>query len=472
MTKPFTFSLILTSLLLLITPSPVYGATNKNQFQQWYPQYAHIFSDIRQLYCEDEYAAYLTGVKNHSNIDHIGGGGIYSVVTQPVINCILNHTSDYVKNGMTSAQVLLGVMPTVLAILGASTEEMSMLSNIARRPLLALLLSAGSPSVYFSRAFEYHDPAEILSDHPARLPQWRPRRWFSIGGIAALEYTVAIIAVGNIVVMNWELGIKTICAFWTDGILAPTVWAVTGVLTHLLGMLVLRLRLVGWRGKDAEWVRRMADEKRAKERKRVLLLEGEVSGLEIPGKPGRSKHDSVWRGVGNWIRSIPTRARMILSTTEGVPAAAEGYQVRIVTFVERKTFLVAAWSLSMLTVFHIIYGTVVFASTTFIGIQDALTILARYIASVACCRVILMYELAGLRESCVGAVVAAGSRRKRRLEIHEEEEVDDGLSVDSLNVSLPTATAREGIALKAWAGGQGVAVRNSVVVESTYLPDR
>ncbi|KAK4209360.1 hypothetical protein QBC37DRAFT_245192, partial [Rhypophila decipiens] len=319
------------------------SATNKNQFQQWYPQYAHIFSDIRQLYCEDEYAAYLTGVKNHSRIDYIGGGGIYSVVTQPVINCILNHTSDYVKNGMTSAQVLLGVMPTVLAILGASTEEMSMLSNIARRPLLALLLSAGSPSVYFSRAFEYHDPAEILSDHPARLPQWRPRRWFSISGIAAVEYAIAIIAVGNIVVMNWELGIKTICAFWTDGILAPTVWAVTGVLTHLLGMLVLRLRLVGWRGKDAE----------------------------------------------AWI---------ILSTTEGIPAAAEGYQVRIVTFVERKTFLVAAWTLSMLTVFHIIYGTVVFASTTFIGIQDALTILARYIASVACCRVILMYELAGLRE--------------------------------------------------------------------------
>ncbi|KAM7195840.1 hypothetical protein V8F33_006489 [Rhypophila sp. PSN 637] len=436
MTNPFTFRLVLTTVLLLITSSPVHGATNKNQFQQWYPQYAHIFSDIRQLYCEDEYAAYLTGVKNHSNIDRIGGGGIYSVVTQPVINCILNHTSDYVKNGMTSAQVLLGVMPTVLAILGASTEEMSMLSNIARRPLLALLLSAGSPSVYFSRAFEYHDPAVILSDHPARLPQWRPRRWFSICGIAAVEYAVAIIAVGNIVIMNWELGIKTICAFWTDSILAPTVWAVIGVLTHLLGMLVLRLR-----------------------------------GRGTHGKAGRSKRDSVWKRVGNWIKSIPTRAWMILSTTEGIPAAAEGYQVRIVTFVERKTFLVAAWTLSMLTVFHIIYGTVVFASTTFIGIQDALTILARYIASVACCRVILMYELAGLRESCVEAVVAAGSRRKRRLEIYEEEEVEDGLSVDSLNISLPTSTARDGIALKPKAGGRGVAVRNSVVVESTYLPD-
>lgn len=333
---------------------------------------------------------------------------------------------------MTSAQVLLGVMPTVLAFLGASTEEMSMLSNVARRPGLALLLAAGSPSVYFSRAFEYHDPGVILADHPARLPQWRPRKWYAIGGISMLEYLVGIFACGNIAVMNWELGVRTICSFWTDGVLAPTVWAVAGIITHLLGMLALRLRLVGWRGKDAAWVRQQADEKQEKEGERVLPVEGEIRGYRDVGV-GLAK-TGVGRALWNWIKRIPMRIWQILTTTEGIPAATEGYQVRMITFVERKTFLVAAWIVSMFTVIHIVYGTLVFASTTFIGTEDALVILARYVGSVVCCRIVLMYELAGLRESCVGGLsIAAGSRCKKRLGGEEEEDVYDKMSVDSLN---------------------------------------
>ncbi|KAK0748827.1 hypothetical protein B0T21DRAFT_344440 [Apiosordaria backusii] len=124
---------------------------------------------------------------------------------------------------MTAAQVLLGVMPTVLSVIGASTEEMSMLANVARRPLLALMLAAGSPSVYFSRAFDYHDPAQILHRHPNRLPQWRPKRWYSKLFISFAEYSLAIASIANIATLNWEIGVKTVCAFWTDGIIAPTV---------------------------------------------------------------------------------------------------------------------------------------------------------------------------------------------------------------------------------------------------------
>ena len=41
-----------------------------------------------------------------------------------------------------------------------------------------------------------------------------------------------------------------------------------------------------------------------------------------------------------------------------------------------------------------------FASTTFIGNRDAVEIVEKYVASVAVCRVALMCELVGLRESC------------------------------------------------------------------------
>src|SRR5688572_30771483 len=106
---------------LLFSASPIAALTYTNQFASWYPQHGHIFETLKQTHCKDEYADYLTANKSHSKIDVLGGGGEYSVLTQPVVNCILNYTSDYVKNGMTSAQVLLGIMPTVLALLGAST---------------------------------------------------------------------------------------------------------------------------------------------------------------------------------------------------------------------------------------------------------------------------------------------------------------------------------------------------------------
>lgn len=75
---------------------------------------------------------------------------------------------------MTSAQVLLGVMPTIIALIGPSHDEIAMLSNVGRRPLLAAGLALACPSAYFSRAFEYSDPTKILSHDKNRHPQWRP----------------------------------------------------------------------------------------------------------------------------------------------------------------------------------------------------------------------------------------------------------------------------------------------------------
>ena len=431
-------------LFLLTLPfTPVVAAiTYTNQFRDWYPQYSTAFERIKNDHCSAEYERYITGNYSYGHIDPVAGSGPSSVLTSPVINCILNHTSDYIKNGMTSAQVLLGIMPTVLALLGPSSEEMSMLSNVAHRPLLALLLAAGSPSVYFSRAFEYHDVSDILRDHPSRLPQWRPEKWYSLAVISSLEYLVALSAVTNIVVMNWELGVKTICNFWTNGIFPSTVWVVMGLITHFGGTVVLRLRLCGWRGRDRQQVRRDAEERIQREKARIL-----GSGQR---QQHAAQHHGEWRekkGSRNimvtafrWCAGIPMASHKLLVTTEFIPAAAEGYDVRIVTFMETKTFLVAAWVLSIWTVLHIVYGTLVFASTTFIGVRDSVIILARYIVSVACCRIVLMYELAGLRESCIRPIVAVTSRRLRT-----EQDASAGLrmSVDSLNMGMHVSTMRE-----------------------------
>lgn len=120
-------------------------------------------------------------------------------ITQPVVNSMLNNISEYLKSTTTSAQVLLGVMPSVLALLGPSHDEISMLSNIGRRPMLAMSLALACPSAYFRRAFEYAEPKEILSQSRNRHAQRRLTSKWTIGTIASVEDTFALLACLNVI---------------------------------------------------------------------------------------------------------------------------------------------------------------------------------------------------------------------------------------------------------------------------------
>ena len=122
---------------------------------------------------------------------------------------------------VSSAQVLLGVTPTILAVLGASASELSMVSVVAQRPFLSLLLALGSPSVFVSRAFELGDPAELLRDRKGRLRPDHLRSPARRRLVAAAQYVAAAGAVANVAELDWELGIKTVCTFWPDNVIGP-----------------------------------------------------------------------------------------------------------------------------------------------------------------------------------------------------------------------------------------------------------
>ena len=107
-------ALVFLSLVYATTIQPAVAVTSTKQFKHWYPQFGWIFETIVKVNCTAEYDRYLTGIKNHSEIDFLGGGGIYTAITQPLIECILDHTSEYLKFAMTGAQVVLGVMPTII----------------------------------------------------------------------------------------------------------------------------------------------------------------------------------------------------------------------------------------------------------------------------------------------------------------------------------------------------------------------
>ncbi|CAM1501969.1 Fc.00g039530.m01.CDS01 [Cosmosporella sp. VM-42] len=378
--------------LLALNTGVARAFTSTVQFKEWYPRYGHIFETIKNENCSEEYQNYLTGFKNHSNIDVMGGGGIFTALTQPLVSCILKETSEFIKGSMTGAQVLLGVMLTVLALLGASTDEMAMLTIVGKRPLLTLLLSIGSPSAYISRAFDYTDPADILSKHPNRLKQWRPSEWRYLIPITIAEYGIAAAAATNVATISWELGIRCISLVGTDTIYLPLLWACIGILVQMAGAVVLRLRLRGWRDKSAEF----GEQHEAS----IVLKENEMAkDANKRGVPLEASAGQTFGSFLKWIRNIGGRLGGICRT-EFVPSAATEFDVHIITFLERKIFLVAAWLLSTIMILHIVSGTLVYASLTFIGTQDAIGVVSRYIGSVAVCRVLLMYELAGLRESC------------------------------------------------------------------------
>lgn len=352
----------------------VTGAAVTDQFKFWYPQFGVSFETTKTEICSVEYARYVTGDTANNDINLQAGADRFSVLTQPLLDCMLKDTSEFIKGNMTGAQVLLGVMPTVLSLLSASVEELALVITVSRRPVLGLLLAFASPSAYFSRAFSYPDVSQILSKDKHRLPQSRPSSRIWQAGISALEYVTVFAVAANVLHCSWEVGIRAVSFILTSGAFLPPLWVGSGVIVQLLGAVVFRLRVQGWRDTPTICHQRSIE------------------------KENRTYHD--WAALLKWLRNIFRRLRG-LSRTEVVPSASSELEVRIATYPERKTFVIASSLQSTMAVLHVVFGTLTFSSMVFIGTQDALSIVSRFFISTVVCRIVVRYELAGLREACV-----------------------------------------------------------------------
>ncbi|GAP90786.1 hypothetical protein SAMD00023353_4700430 [Rosellinia necatrix] len=353
-------------LLLQLWITPIHGVRYvygflqaSTQFQHWYEQYGTVFETITRDNCAREYQDYLYGVTGNLTIDRLGGGDEASSITQPVILCILNHTSDYVKNQMSSAQVLLGLTPTILALLGPSSAELSLLTVVARRPFIALLLALACPSIYLSRAFEQSNPLDILNDRPGRISQWRfqgGKRW----AFCLLQYAIIIGALSNVGTLYYQLGVRTVCMFWPNGTITVLVWGLLVWPIHVLSSFAFRLRA-----------------------RRTYSHENRNEPVRFGG---------LWP----WLKYSGPRIREAWKT-ELVPAVSQE-DMYIVTFDESIALIVVNWILTPSIVIHVIFGTLTLSSLTFIGPRDAVEVAGRFMFSVLVCRAVLMYEIAGIRD--------------------------------------------------------------------------
>ncbi|KAI1750624.1 hypothetical protein F4782DRAFT_508978 [Xylaria castorea] len=345
-------ALLLTSFLFIASSS----ATLTSQFRHFYPQHGDKYDYILHHNCSQQFANYLTGRPQDFEIDWLGGGGAASVIVEPVVKCLLDNVSEYIKAAASSAQVILGVTPPLLATLGASTDELAMLSVVGRRPLLSLLISFGNPSVYMERVFDFRQPEKMLQRSRGRYRLYRPDTTLKRGITAALQYAIALGAAANIAVLSYQLGVGTVCSWWSDTVFGPLTWTILSIPIHLAGTFAIRLR-----------VRRIYSD----EDKEVKMT------------------------FGQWLRLLPNRLRGYWKS-EWVPAVAQE-EVRTISFEEGGIYVAWSWFLSTATVIHILFGSLVLSGLLFIGPRDALLVIFRYVVSVLVCRILVTFELAGMR---------------------------------------------------------------------------
>lgn len=195
-----TLAMILCALALLNLKDVL---RSRSQFKNWYNQYSYQFRYIARDNCTAEYSIYLYGTRQNTSNPTLSAAGDFTLFVQPMINCLLENSSEYVKYQMSTSKVLLGITPTIIALLGSSSEEVCFLALVGRRRLLGLLLAMASPSIYTQRAFKYQDPDEIfkerLNKNHVKLSTCSKWRWL----LVSLEYMLLFIAIANIAALNW-----------------------------------------------------------------------------------------------------------------------------------------------------------------------------------------------------------------------------------------------------------------------------
>lgn len=330
-----------TTLLLLLSLLALAQARYRStrQFQDWYPEYAAIFTRIRDENCSVEFQNYLAGTSDRTvaQVEHEGGSA-HTLLVHPVMLCMLDHTNEYVKAAMSSAQVILGFTPTILGLVGPSSEEFAALSVVGGRPLLAALLAVAAPSVFATRAFEPVEPRDVLAARPGGYFSACRARWQRAAVVLA-EYLLALAALANVGLVSYDAGVRTANPIAGNFVFFPAVWAAGAAVIHAVAVVLVRL-----------------------------------------------KTPFVERGsLGFWARE--------LSLSHRPPPAVVGWAGK-----ESKRFVFGAWVHSIFIVGHLLFGTVVFSSLQFVGQSDAISVLGRYVASVIVCRMILMYELAFLKK--------------------------------------------------------------------------
>ena len=305
-------------------------------FERWFPHSSRLLERIVQDNCSRPLQIY----QNTTNFAFLPK----QATCKNLYNCISNNHNAITLSTYQASNVLLGLTPTALSLMGNSIAEISLLSS--SRPLLSYLLAFAAPTIRPFPSFHYHNPLDTLEVQRDRAPYPHFGRAVQ-AAISTTQYLVVAAAVANVTLMAYDLSTKSIFVPSCLATFHPYLWTFMAGLIHLGGVCAFATRVRIYRPGHHSW-----------------SLRGWLSN--------ETKLCAAHRGVEYELRH------------------------------ESRYSLILSWLVATATVVHLVYGTLVLSSSTFIDTDDAVIIIFRYLLSTVAARIVLMFELYGLQAAVVG----------------------------------------------------------------------
>jgi hypothetical protein len=351
--------------------SNLFVTASSVRFSDWYSDYGAVFHNTSTQTCNETLTEYMADYRNSP-----------SPTCDLHLDCVLGASSESLKAKMASAAIFLGILPSMLSMLGPSMTQLAILS--ARRPLLSLLISLGAGGFYLDRLFRLETPAEILylAQGERLIPHINSSRVGILVGL--LEYVLAAAAVLNTVNLAVRIGDRTIMSFACNLWFLPLIW--------VLSLLFIFLLVAGpfQFSELAKHVRRCTGSKPPKHHAIDTSPEGDGVMHWVPLhdrtelSPPRERHVRQNNAAKFVLREVTSGLTHPSLVIHEIPE----FESWVAVLFNVGCFLVA---------FHIILGTCWFSSIIFLAPRDAIKIIMRFFGSAIVCRLIIMIELASMK---------------------------------------------------------------------------
>lgn len=394
-------SIFLTSLACLVEWSK---ASSFTRFHAWFPNSAQEFAHISEKTCNATLSAWETAYEKQNNTDWIDIG-IH--VERPIfqlcrdhMSCILENTSEATKATLSTSGVVLGLLPTLLAVLSPSLSELALLS--AQRPLMALLLSVGAPGVLQTRIFEYEDPSELVDPPEGSKQNVRAQLvlgpWSRTGSVffAIIQYILTLGCGVNTVSLALQIRNRSILSWGCTRTWPLILWVFVPILIHGLAAIGYRMTLENRRPYKAialqqiDRTRSFFGQPAASDNAPKGLATSGALSITEPTYRDAERH-SILGSIGQWlIRECNSCAYHSPALKLRLPRTGLSTKVHI--------GVLLTCIGGFLSFFHLLYGTVTFSGLLFIDTLDAIGyVMMRFLASSIICRFIVLVEIAGMR---------------------------------------------------------------------------
>ncbi|OTA52626.1 hypothetical protein K449DRAFT_390758 [Hypoxylon sp. EC38] len=349
--------------------SPIIPRPWTDQFETFFPNNDKMLTNISTGICNLTLTDYRAAFR--APRDSIDARKMLSICNRHEA-CIYGQLVPSIALNYQGASIFLGLAPYILSTLGPTVAELSVLS--VHRPFLSFLISLGAPVSTPTRVFDFDDPRDLLSGKARNLVIERIDGRAAVL-ISAVQYVLAAISATNVITTMIAVGRNTTLAWACTTQFAPLLWAVLAPFVAVVAMAGTLM---------IKWTHLLSDERRYDETgshiKQQLKEIGYVRRLSSP----------VLKSLKHIIRSEVT---ICANRDDRAFCRSKEKHIKIPKIA---VFLhIAAGCMSFVL---FLFGTAVFSALQLVTFIDAFArIIARLIASSVICRLILIFELAGLR---------------------------------------------------------------------------